>query len=58
MHGYLREAAVDGLLPADPAPVLDALIADKGLYELRYERANRPEWAWIPLQALRRLTEI
>ena len=54
---YLVEAAPDRLLPPNPAPVLAALIADKALYELRYERANRPDWAWIPLQALGGLTD-
>jgi maltose alpha-D-glucosyltransferase/alpha-amylase len=25
---------------------------EKALYELRYELANRPDWAWIPLASL------
>jgi len=32
--------------------MLQALILDKALYELRYELNSRPEWAHIPLGAL------
>lgn len=35
--------------------VLNLMIAEKALYELRYEMNNRPEWLWIPLGALLRL---
>jgi maltokinase len=54
---YLGAAEPDGLLPPEPSSLLTALIADKAVYELRYERANRPDWAWIPLQVLRQTAE-
>jgi predicted trehalose synthase len=30
---------------------------EKAIYELRYELANRPDWARIPLGALRALAQ-
>jgi maltokinase len=65
MTGYLRKAQYDPetgrepILPADPAvrsAVLAAFELDKALYEVAYERANRPDWARIPLEAVARLT--
>jgi predicted trehalose synthase len=64
MAGYLRKAQFDPdsgqepILPTDPATrsaVLAAFELDKALYEVAYERANRPDWARIPLEAVRRL---
>jgi maltokinase len=52
---YLTSPAVDGLLPSDPEPVLDAYILEKAVYELAYERGHRPDWAWIPQAAIDRL---
>lgn len=52
---YLTSAAVTGLLPSDPAPVLDAYILEKAVYELAYERGHRPDWVWIPSAAIDRL---
>jgi maltokinase len=65
LAGYLRKAQHDPdstqepILPTDPAirsAVLSAFELDKALYEVAYERANRPDWARIPLDAVRRLT--
>jgi maltokinase len=60
MAGYLRKAVeAEPILPTDPAvrsAVLAAFELDKALYEVAYERANRPDWAHIPLGAVRRLT--
>jgi maltokinase len=65
MAGYLRKAQYDPdsgrepILPTDPAvrsAVLAAFELDKALYEVAYERANRPDWARIPLGAVQRLT--
>jgi maltokinase len=60
MAGYLRKAAEkEPILPTDPAvrsAVLAAFELDKALYEVAYERANRPDWARIPLDAVARLT--
>src|SRR5205814_4200137 len=63
--GYLRRAQYhpetgrQPILPTDPAvrsAVLAAFELDKALYEVAYERANRPDWARIPLEAVGRLT--
>lgn len=65
-----REAFLDGyrsrmtpghamFLPVewtDALRVLRAYELDKAIYELRYELRNRPEWAPIPLEGIRRLT--
>src|SRR5688572_10197066 len=60
MAGYLRKAVEkEPILPTDPAvrsAVLAAFELDKALYEVAYERANRPDWARIPLEAVGRLT--
>ncbi|MFN2606877.1 MAG: aminoglycoside phosphotransferase [Acidimicrobiales bacterium] len=58
--GYLDRASKGGILPADPASVeavLRAFELEKAVYELRYERAHRPDWVGIPRAALRRLTD-
>lgn len=39
------------------ASVLNLMIAEKALYELRYEMNNRPDWLGIPLGALLRLVD-
>lgn len=58
MRTYLRAIHQGGLrlLPADDGNLrraLDALEVEKALYEVRYERHNRPHLARIPLAALR-----
>jgi predicted trehalose synthase len=56
----MRAAGPGGILPPDAGcvgAVLAAFELEKAVYELGYERAFRPEWAHIPLAALRRLTE-
>ena len=37
--------------------LLDTMLIEKALYELRYELDNRPGWVRIPLRGLRRLLE-
>ncbi len=57
LEGYVRVATKGGILP-DPAAteaVLAAFELEKAVYELGYEQAYRPDWQWIPLQALQRL---
>ncbi|HVW31989.1 MAG TPA: phosphotransferase [Acidimicrobiia bacterium] len=60
LAGYFRRAMEkEQILPADPAvrsAVLAAFELDKALYEVAYERANRPDWLRIPMEAVRRLT--
>jgi predicted trehalose synthase len=42
--------------PAAPnASLLSAFELEKACYEVRYEAANRPDWTWLPLEALMRL---
>ena len=59
LRGYMRAASPGNILPPDTECV-DAVLAafelEKAVYEVGYERAFRPEWAHIPLSALRRLT--
>lgn len=52
---YLNTIAPAHLVPADRADaqlLLDLYLLDKGLYEIRYELANRPEWVGGPLDAV------
>jgi maltokinase len=35
--------------------LLTAFEAAKACYEVRYEASNRPDWTWLPLEALERL---
>ncbi|HTX00652.1 MAG TPA: putative maltokinase, partial [Acidimicrobiales bacterium] len=56
LREYLDVAEKDSLLPATEAELqamLRAHLLDKALYELRYELANRPSWAHLPLLGLR-----
>ena len=60
LDGYLPAAAKAGVIPEDPraaVAVLGAFELEKAVYELRYERAHRPEWEHIPLTGVRRLLE-
>jgi maltokinase len=59
LAGYLPKARAAGVVPEDQAStavVLAAFETEKALYELAYEQAHRPDWARIPLAALRRLS--
>jgi maltose alpha-D-glucosyltransferase/alpha-amylase len=52
---YLRSASGSAFLPADrgqAALLLNAMMVEKALYELRYELNNRPAWVGIPLRGL------
>jgi len=46
---------VDGAPVALNRPLLAGLEIEKACYEVRYEAANRPDWVWLPLEALARL---
>ncbi len=59
LQGYLAGDGIEALLP-DPAGlalVMAGYELDKALYELAYERAHRPEWVSIPIDALTRLVD-
>jgi trehalose synthase-fused probable maltokinase len=50
LSAYRRSA------PAPPNPgLLSAFEVEKACYEVRYEAANRPDWTWLPIEALMRL---
>jgi len=51
-----REAFLEGYGGVSPAdlPLLAAFELEKACYEVVYEANNRPDWAWLPLEALER----
>ena len=49
-------AAYAGVAPEPPrGPLVAGLEIEKACYEVRYEAANRPDWVWLPLEALTRI---
>jgi trehalose synthase-fused probable maltokinase len=57
-EAWLRDARTAFLAAyggAGESPLLRALELEKACYEVRYEANNRPDWVWLPLQALERL---
>ncbi len=63
LGGYLATTGTEAsrFLPARRT-ALSSLISlfeiEKVFYELKYELNNRPEWVWIPLRGISRLTEV
>ena len=60
MDSYLERAAGALFLPGSPAEsdlLLDAMLIEKAMYELRYELDHRPDWVHIPLRGLCELAE-
>ena len=60
LRGWLTHLDVPGLIPEDPEALralLDAFVAEKLLYELRYELNNRPDWIQVPLYGLLQVTD-
>jgi maltose alpha-D-glucosyltransferase/alpha-amylase len=57
LGAYASTAVEAGLYPSwdEMGGLLDLLVLEKALYELRYELTSRPEWARIPLLGLREL---
>jgi maltose alpha-D-glucosyltransferase/alpha-amylase len=57
LDAYASTAVKAGLYPSwdEMRGLLELLVLEKALYELRYELTNRPEWALIPLLGLREL---
>jgi maltokinase len=39
-------------------PLVRAFELEKACYEVRYEANNRPDWVWLPLEALERLAAV
>ena len=58
-NGFYRRDARTAFLAAYGAPgesaLLRALELEKACYEVRYEANYRPDWVWLPLEALERL---
>lgn len=57
LDAYIATAVKAGLYPGweEMRGLLELLVLEKALYELRYELMNRPVWALIPLLGLREL---
>ena len=57
LDGYFS-ASEDGMF-AQPddlrQPLVWLYLFDKALYEVRYELNNRPTWAWLPMEGLKRI---
>jgi trehalose synthase-fused probable maltokinase len=51
-----RGAFLDGYggISQRDAPILAAFEIEKACYEVAYEANNRPDWTWLPLEALER----
>lgn len=59
--GWLVEArraflGAYGAIGPELVPLLAAFEVEKACYEVRYEANHRPDWIWLPLEALARLT--
>jgi maltose alpha-D-glucosyltransferase/alpha-amylase len=59
LDAYAATAAGAGLYPSwdEMQDLLELLVLEKALYELRYELTSRPDWAHIPLLGLRELVK-
>jgi maltose alpha-D-glucosyltransferase/alpha-amylase len=59
LREYLRAGSDDRLLPDRErlAPLLEAYLLERAMYELGFELAERPEWVAIPLRAILELVE-
>jgi maltose alpha-D-glucosyltransferase/alpha-amylase len=60
LGAYMTRSHEGTFLPPDVgelALLLDFFEIDKALYELSYERSNRPDWTRIPLEGLQHVIE-
>ena len=60
-EGWLAEARTAfigayGGIDSTQAGLLQAFELEKACYEVRYEAGNRPDWLWLPLAAVERLS--
>ena len=58
LREYLEGAGHAGFLAKSELGrehLLDAMLMEKALYELRYEANNRPDWLWIPARGVLQL---
>ncbi|PSQ62708.1 MAG: maltose alpha-D-glucosyltransferase, partial [Bacteroidetes bacterium QH_1_61_8] len=57
LNAYSDTVEDAAFLPPAPArySFLWGYLFHKAIYEVRYELNHRPNWAWLPLQGLRRL---
>jgi maltose alpha-D-glucosyltransferase/alpha-amylase len=59
LSGY-RAAIATAAVPIAPqddesfGKAVSALETDKAFYEVRYELSSRPDWAWLPIDSLRK----
>jgi len=61
LASYQQSAAGAGFASPDPEEarlLLETMLIEKALYELRYELNNRPGWVGIPLRGLLRMTGV
>ena len=60
LKSYLETAEPGGFLPTrrlEREVLLDVLLLDKALYELRYEINTRPGWVALPIEGLLHVLE-
>ncbi|HUY17580.1 MAG TPA: maltose alpha-D-glucosyltransferase [Candidatus Binataceae bacterium] len=58
LDGYLKIAGHAPFVPADREDLrvmLDALLLEKGIYEVGYELNNRPDWLRVPLHGIEQI---
>jgi maltose alpha-D-glucosyltransferase / alpha-amylase len=61
LRGYFKAAGAARFLPhelAERQALLDVFVLEKAVYELGYELANRPEWAFIPARGILALLDV
>jgi trehalose synthase-fused probable maltokinase len=57
-EGRFAFLAAYGHIDPSDAALLTAFELEKACYEVRYEAANRPDWLWLPMAAVERLSHV